>query len=56
MLADRGNDGNVVLGVGRVQERVESAGPRSDLCERQVRLFRGVGGDESKKEDDSYFQ
>ena len=31
MLADRGNDGDVVLSVGRVQERVEAASPRRYL-------------------------
>ena len=31
MLTDRGNDGNVVLGIGRVEEGVEPTSPRGDL-------------------------
>ena len=32
VLGDRRDDGNVVLGVGRVQQGVEAAGPRSHLA------------------------
>lgn len=31
VLGHGGDDGDVVLGVGRVQERVEAAGPRRNL-------------------------
>ena len=45
MLWDRGYDGDVVLGVRGVQEGVETAGPRGDLC-------RGGGDDDCDGCDD----
>ena len=35
VLTDRGNDGDVVLGIRRIQERVETTGPRRDLWEQR---------------------
>jgi hypothetical protein len=32
MLGHRGDDWDIVLGVGRIEQRVETTGPRSDLC------------------------
>ena len=32
MLRHRGDDGDVVLGVGRIQEGVETSSPGRDLC------------------------
>ena len=31
MLRHRGNDGDVILGIGGIEQRVESAGPRRDF-------------------------
>lgn len=32
MLTNRGNNGNVVFGIGGIEEGVESTSPRRDLC------------------------
>ena len=42
MLTDRGDDGDVVLGVGWVQERVEPSGPGRDLCALCQEKHQGV--------------
>ena len=44
VLADGGDDGNVVLGIGRVEEGVEPAGPGGDLWEKAKE--EGEGGRE----------
>ena len=39
MLGDGGDDGDVVLGVGGVQQRVETTGPGSNFWEAGLRKY-----------------
>ena len=43
MLTDRGNDGNVVLGIGGVQKRVEPASPGGDFWRTVLRKRKRKG-------------
>ena len=51
MLTNRGNNGNVVLGIGGVQEGVKAASPGRDLWGKAVKLVAqaGVGHSLPKK-------